>query len=115
MHSMSPASVFLLSFAIVVAAKTGAWLLQLRTRNAGMVDPIWALTLGALAVLYAVFGTAPGDTRLVLAAMGGAWGLRLGLYLLGRNAGKPEDWRYAKFRAQWGAKADFNMFWFFQF
>jgi steroid 5-alpha reductase family enzyme len=112
---MTPLQAFLASVAIVVLAKAGAWWLQLRTRNAGLVDPIWALTLGALAVLYALAGTAPGDTRLVLALLGGAWGLRLGLHLWARNAGRPEDWRYARFRADWGARADRNMFWFFQF
>lgn len=112
---MTPLAAFLTSVAIVVAAKTGAWLLQLRTRNAGLVDPIWALTLGGLAVVYAAAGSAGPDTRLLLGLMGGLWGLRLGLHLWRRNAGKPEDWRYANFRAEWGARADFNMFWFFQF
>ena len=112
---MTPLAAFLTTVAIVVAAKTGAWWLSLRTRNAGLVDPIWALTLGVLALVYAAAGSAPASVRLMLALMGGMWGLRLGLHLWRRNAGKPEDWRYAKFRAQWGAAADRNMFWFFQF
>lgn len=112
---MSPLQTFLLTVAIVVAAKTAAWLLSLRTRNAGLVDPIWAFTLGGLAAVYAVAGSAPQDTRVLLGAMGAAWGLRLGWHLWVRNSGKPEDWRYAKFRAEWGARADRNMFWFFQF
>src|SRR5689334_5470863 len=112
---MSPLAAFLATVAIVVAAKTGAWLLQLRTRNAGLVDPIWAFTLGFLAVFYALAGSAPEATRLALGAMGATWGARLGLHLWLRNAGKPEDFRYAAFRARWGAAADRNMFWFFQF
>lgn len=112
---MKPLDAFLLSLAIVVATKTVAWLLQLRTRNAGVVDSIWAWTLALLAVMYAVLGTAPESARLLLAVMGGLWGLRLGWYLWRRNFGQPEDWRYAQFRKKWGAKANFNMFWFFQF
>ncbi|MGH8442267.1 MAG: DUF1295 domain-containing protein, partial [Nevskiaceae bacterium] len=112
---MSPLAAFLATVAIVVAAKTGAWLLQLRTRNAGLVDPIWAFTLGLLAVFYAIAGSAPELTRLALGLMGATWGARLGLHLWLRNAGKPEDFRYAAFRARWGAAADRNMFWFFQF
>lgn len=112
---MSALQAFLVSVAIVVAAKTFAWLLQLRTRNAGLVDPIWAWTLGGLAVFYAVVGTAPEPLRALLALLGGAWGLRLGWHLWRRNHGKPEDWRYARFRAQWGEAVDRNMFWFFQF
>jgi len=112
---MNPLSAFLLSVAIVVAAKTVAWLIQLRTHNAGVVDAIWSWSLGGLAVVYAAAGSAPAGTRLLLALMGGVWGLRLGTHIWRRNWGKPEDFRYAKFRRQWGAKADFNMFWFFQF
>ena len=112
---MTPLSAFLLTVAIVFAAKTLAWWLQLRTRNAGLVDVIWAFTLGGLALVYAALGDAPLVVRVALGLMGGAWGVRLGLHLWFRNWGKPEDWRYARFRQQWGARADFNMFWFFQF
>ena len=112
---MTTLSTFLLTVAVAVAAKSAAWWLQLRTRNAGLVDPIWAFTLGLLAVIYAAAGTAPAATRLALGIMGASWGLRLGLHLWRRNAGKPEDFRYAQFRTQWGAAADRNMFWFFQF
>ncbi|MFA5939052.1 MAG: DUF1295 domain-containing protein [Sinimarinibacterium sp.] len=112
---MDFASTFLLSMLVVVGAKTGAWLWQLRNHNAGMVDAIWACTLGSLALLYALCGTAPLELRLLLAGMDGVWGLRLGLHLWRRNYGKPEDWRYARFRAEWGVAADRNMFWFFQF
>ena len=112
---MSPLAVFLLTVVVAIVAKTAAWWLQLRTRNAGLVDPIWAFTLGLLAVIYAAAGSAPAATRLALGIMGASWGLRLGLHLWLRNAGKPEDFRYAQFRAQWGAAADRKLFWFFQF
>lgn len=112
---MNAFQAFLLTVAIVFAAKTFAWWLQLRTRNAGLVDAIWAFTLGSLALVYAALGDAPIMVRIALALMGGAWGIRLGTHLFIRNWGKPEDWRYARFREQWGTRADFNMFWFFQF
>ncbi|MGH8482711.1 MAG: DUF1295 domain-containing protein [Nevskiaceae bacterium] len=112
---MSAFATFLLTVLIAVSAKAGAWALQLRTRNAGLVDPIWAFTLGLIALAYAALGSAPAETRWALGLMGGAWGLRLGAHLWARNAGKPEDFRYAQFREQWGAAADRNLFWFFQF
>lgn len=112
---MTATHAFLLSIAIAIAAKALAWLLQLRTRNAGLVDAIWAWTLGGLALHYALAGRAPGVLALLLSLMGLGWGLRLGTHLWRRNWGKPEDWRYAQFRARWGSRADFNMFWFFQF
>lgn len=112
---MSPLNAFWISIVIVVSAKTLAWLIQLRTRNAGLVDAIWAWTLGGLAAFYAAVGSAPQETRIVVGLMGGLWGLRLGTHLWRRNFGKPEDFRYAEFRRKWGDKANFNMFWFFQF
>ena len=112
---MTPLNAFLAAVAIVFFAKTAAWLLQLKTQNAGLVDAIWAWTLGGLALHYAAAGTAPAPLATLLAVMGGLWGLRLGVHLWIRNWGKPEDWRYAQFRKNWGAKANFNMFWFFQF
>lgn len=111
----SPLVAFSVSIAIVVAAKTFAWLLQLQTRNGGLVDAVWAITLGGLAGLYAFTGTAPIETRLVLAAMGGVWGLRLGWHLWVRNFGHAEDFRYARFRKEWGDQVNVKMFWFFQF
>ena len=102
---MSPLHAFAVSILIVVAAKTLAWLMQLRTRNAGLVDAIWGWTLGGLGVFYAVVGTAPAGTRALLGVMGGFWGLRLGTHLWRRNYGKPEDFRYSEFRKKWGARA----------
>ncbi|WP_413227153.1 DUF1295 domain-containing protein [Cupriavidus metallidurans] len=80
----------------------GAWLWQLRTGNAGMVDPLWALSLGALAPLYAALADGAPSARLLVGIGGGLWGARLGLYLWRRNAGKPEDARYRKLREDWG-------------
>ena len=47
----SPLHAFALTVLTAVLAKTAAWLLQRRTRNAGLVDAIWAWTLGGLAVV----------------------------------------------------------------
>lgn len=112
---MTPLNAFFATVAIAVVAKTLAWLWQLRSRNAGMVDAIWAFTLGTLAVFYAAAGTAPAPVATLLALMGGLWGARLGLHLWRRNHGKPEDWRYAQLRKEWGARANAKMFAFFQF
>ena len=104
-----------LALAHLVLAVTGVvavWLVQLRTRNAGIVDAAWALIIGAGGVLYAVLG--PGDpaTRVACAGLAGAWSLRLGVYLARRNAGH-EERRYAELRARWGARAGTQMLLFF--
>ena len=113
--SLAPLHAFFGAVVIVVSAKTVAWLLQLRTRNAGIVDAIWAWSLGGLAVWFAATGAGDERARLATGLLGGLWGLRLGWHLWVRNWGAEEDWRYAGFRARWGDQANRNMWFFFQF
>ena len=110
---MPAAIALLLGFVLTCLAFVAVWVRQLKTRNAGMVDPVWSWSMGALGVFYAVCGTADPHLRLVVGVIAGLWGLRLGTHLYVRNAGKPEDGRYAKLRADWGAQADRRMLQFF--
>lgn len=103
-----------LAYAGLIVVFTAAWLRQLRTRNAGMVDPVWAASLAGVAVLAAALGTGATVNRVFVAVAGGLWGLRLACHLWQRNHGKPEDPRYRQFREQWGDATNRNMFWFFQ-
>jgi cyclopropane-fatty-acyl-phospholipid synthase len=103
-----------IAFAALVLAFSAVWAWQLKTANAGMIDPVWAATLGVVALLYGALGTGSWVNR-TLAALGGLlWGLRLAIHLWRRNHGKPEDARYRHFRQQWGPAANRNMFAFFQ-
>ncbi|WP_322080984.1 DUF1295 domain-containing protein [Burkholderia sp. BCC1972] len=111
---MPAAAVALLAFVGLIVVFTTAWVVQLRSHNAGMIDPVWAATLGGVAVLAAGFGTGAGLNRVLVALGGGLWGLRLARHLWRRNHGQPEDARYRQFRQQWGNAAPRNMFWLFQ-
>jgi len=113
--TLHPGVAVAIAAVLLFLAKTVAWLIQRRLGNAGIVDGIWAWALGGLAVWFGAVGSAPAPLRLTVAAMGGLWGLRLGLYMWRRNWRSAEDWRYAQFRASWGEQAQFKMFWFFQF
>lgn len=115
MSALTPAAAFAAAAALAILAKSIAWVVQRRSGNAGLVDPIWAWTLGGIALLFAAAGDAPPLLRLLLALMGGLWGLRLGMHLWRRNAGRPEDWRYAQLRQRWGDGVQLRMFAFFQF
>src|SRR5271170_3426323 len=111
---MSPFFAILIGLACLSVIFLLVWVSQLLTRNAGMVDPVWSYSLGLLALLYAVVGSGDASARLVTGILGGLWGVRLGTHLLLRNLGKPEDGRYRRLREEWGARADWKMFWFFQ-
>lgn len=108
------ATAFVIAFAGMSLALIAAWVYQWRTQNAGMVDPVWAGALAAVAMVAAWLGTGHPINRVFVGIAGGLWGLRLAVHLWRRNYGKPEDARYRKFREQWGDAAGRNMFWFFQ-
>jgi len=91
-----------------------AWLVFLKTDNAGWVDVSWALGLGALAVAFALAGPGDASRRLLLGLLGGTWALRLGLHLAHRVATEThEDGRYTDLRQRWGGNIRLKFLGFF--
>jgi steroid 5-alpha reductase family enzyme len=91
------------------------WVVQRSTRNAGIVDVGWTLSVGACAVAAAVLLDGWTGRRVAIGTVMGIWSARLGLYLLrDRVIGREEDGRYADLRRAWGSQADARFFWFFQ-
>ncbi|MCB1555265.1 MAG: DUF1295 domain-containing protein [Xanthomonadales bacterium] len=74
---------------------------QRRTRNAGGVDVIWAGAMGSAALYYSAVGEGAALPRLLTALLGGMWGFRLCLHLLGRVLREAEDGRYRYLRGHW--------------
>jgi steroid 5-alpha reductase family enzyme len=102
-------------WALAAVVMFALWLVQRRTRNAGVVDVGWAAITGALAVVYAAVGDGEPARRVLLAVLGGAWGGRLAWYLLrDRVWGQPEEGRYVTLRERWSPHADRAFFIFFQ-
>lgn len=112
---MEPLTVFLLGLALILPLLVAVWGIQLVTRNAGLVDVVWAAALGLTGVLYALLGEAPAAARTLVAIMAGGWGLRLAAHLAWRMRGRAEDGRYAAARQAWGRHANRNMLGFFLF
>jgi steroid 5-alpha reductase family enzyme len=99
----------------LVLVMSGAWLVQRLTHNAGWVDTFWTFGTGAGGVACALVpagGTAISARQLIAGAMILLWSLRLGLHLLARTPGRPEDVRYARYRSEWGAAYERKMYWF---
>lgn len=79
------------------------WALSVKLENASIVDPFWGPGFLVAAVVAATSGV--GSPRgWLMVALVAVWAVRLGLYLLIRNAGHGEDRRYAAMRAQHGAR-----------
>lgn len=81
------------------------WLLSLKLKNTSIVDIIWGL--GFVLVNWVVFFLTPEgfvDRKWILNILVTIWGLRLTTHIFLRNHGKPEDFRYAAWREQYGKK-----------
>jgi steroid 5-alpha reductase family enzyme len=89
---------------LVLSMETVLWIVSVMLKKASIVDPFWGLGFVLLAVYYDF--NSSGDTlrKDVVLALSCIWGLRLFSYLFWRNYGKPEDYRYAQFRRDYGSK-----------
>jgi steroid 5-alpha reductase family enzyme len=104
-----------IGWAVLALVFALGWRWSVRHENAGIVDVLWSLTLGALVAGLAV--SLPGDPwrRVLLALATGGWALRLGLHILRRMRREAEeDARYRHLRNHWGPRANGRFFFFFQ-
>ena len=100
---------------VMAAVMLGLWLVQRRSRDAGVVDVGWAWGVGALAVAWAALADGLPERRLLVALLAGLWAARLGWHVLSdRVLAGPEDGRYARMREEWGESFDRRMLFFFQ-
>ena len=93
-------SVVLHSALIIGVCVSLLWLLSLKLRDASIADIWWG---PGFAVIAWTASDAPMDANIrygAILALMTLWGLRLGLHLLDRNGGKPEDHRYQAMRSK---------------
>jgi steroid 5-alpha reductase family enzyme len=95
-------SYFAASAIAVFAYMTGVFLIALLLRDNSVVDIAWGL--GFILVALKTFFLQPGfEARHVLiTGLVVVWGLRLATHVFVRNRGRGEDFRYAKWRRDWG-------------
>jgi steroid 5-alpha reductase family enzyme len=92
------------------------WLVQVRTRDAGVVDMGWAALLGLSAIFAGATGKGELERRAAIAVIGGIWGLRLAWHILTDRVLKGhEDGRYLELRERFGARINLFHLAFFQF
>jgi steroid 5-alpha reductase family enzyme len=102
---MSFLTLWLISAAIVLGLMILLWIVSLILKNSSIVDIFWGtgfVILFWIGFLVSGAGRTAGLTVYLTGAAVTIWGLRLSLYILSRNAGKPEDFRYAKWREEAG-------------
>jgi steroid 5-alpha reductase family enzyme len=110
---MTASAVFIaaamMTLALVVSMLV-AWRVWLRTRNAGWIDVMWTVSVGATGFVAALvpLGPEPARNSLVAAAVA-LWAARLAPHLLVRTRLHSDDPRYHALVRQWGANATQRM------
>lgn len=102
---------FLVSGGIILLFMLGLWLVSLVLKNSSIVDIFWGI--GFIIVTWVAFFIAPQGylpRKQLMAILVTIWGLRLAVHIAIRNAGKAEDFRYANWRQDHGAR-----WWWFSF
>ncbi len=91
------------------------WVIQERTRNAGIVDIGWAGSFTAIAGLFGMTAASERASFLPIGIVVVVWSTRLATYLVTRGAATGrEEGRYAALRSKWGRSASKKFLIFFQ-
>ena len=108
-------NLFLAAGAVIFSFMILLWLVSLALKNSSIVDIFWGAGFVIAAWVYHFLSPDGFVTRKILAlALTSVWGLRLTIHILIRNWGKPEDFRYQKWRNEtgkiWWIKSLFQVF-----
>ena len=113
---MHPLLLAALALALCCAAFAACFGLARRIDNYGVVDVLWSLAFGPVALLYAALTEGWAPRRALVAGLALVWSLRLGIHLWRRVARHhpEEDGRYRELRTRWAADFPREMFRFYQ-
>lgn len=98
-----------ISALMILAMMAALWLLSLMIKDASIVDIFWGTGFVISAWVY--FFLIPDGfmaRKLLVTVLTTIWGLRLSIYILIRNWGRGEDFRYQKWREESGK----NWWWY---
>jgi len=90
---------------VILGLMTALWIVSLILRNSSIVDIFWGT--GFVIANWVYFAFTPDGfpaRKWLIVILVTIWGLRLSLYILWRNWGKGEDFRYRKWREEAGGK-----------
>jgi steroid 5-alpha reductase family enzyme len=94
--------VYLLAFAAILGMMTILWIISIPIKNVSIVDLFWGFGFVVACSIYFLKTDGLEIRKILLLTMVSIWGLRLSIYLAWRNLGKGEDFRYKKFRQDYG-------------
>jgi len=101
---MSFLEIYALALLVIMGLMTLLWLVSLRLKNSSIVDIFWGA--GFVVSTWFYYSLTPDGfllRKVIIAILTTLWGLRLSLYILWRNWGRGEDFRYQVWRREAGA------------
>ncbi len=92
----------IIEIALLIFGYISLWfIISLIKKRNDVADIAWGL--GFIAVAFYLYLTKnQGSISLILYTLIAIWGLRLAIHIGWRSKGKPEDFRYKKWREEWG-------------
>jgi len=103
--------IYLLAFSGIMAMMTLLWIISIKLKNVSIIDLFWGFGFIVAGAVYFVYTEGFETRKILLLTMVSIWGLRLSIYLAWRNHGKGEDFRYRKFRKDFGE----HRYWWYSF
>ena len=94
----------LIGLAAVVSLFTILWLASLAVNNASIVDMWWGPGIFLIGLTYFLSTDGAGVRRVLVLTCVALWAARLAIHIGRRNIGHGEDFRYAVWRTQYGAR-----------
>ena len=101
---MDAAAVLLATLMATAVMMVLVWLLSLAKRDVSIVDIFWGLGFVLIAHVACRVGGGYSGRKLLVTSVVTLWGLRLAVYLLWRNWGQEEDYRYRAMRKRHGER-----------
>ena len=101
---MNFTNIYLQALGVIMILMSLLWISSIILKNVSIVDFFWGPGFIISSAFY-FFNTEGNELRKVLLLiLVSVWGLRLSIYLVFRNWGKGEDFRYQEFRRKYGEK-----------
>jgi steroid 5-alpha reductase family enzyme len=107
--------IYSIGLTIIIGLMILLWAISLYMKNSSIVDIFWGA--GFVIITWAYFLLTPDGyliRKLLISILVTIWGLRLSTHIFLRNHGKPEDFRYQKWRLEsgkiWWWKSFFQVF-----
>ncbi len=103
--------IYLIALGFILLMMTLLWIISITIKNVSIVDLFWGFGFVVAGVVYFLNTDGFESRKILLLTLVIIWGLRLSIYLAWRNLGKGEDFRYQKFRKDFGE----HRYWWYSF